>query len=295
MLWIQAPLSSRIAARCGVFLVVSLLLGSLVFGPSPMGPGPVLADSTPLLAPVADGAHQDWLLGGGGGGAHCDDMDEAPDCSDGDAEYVSGIGIGDRDSYTVDLGSIPDGATITSVDVSVCYRTWASWCTDAIQTFARLDGTDVDSGIDIVVDSDAKATTTQNIDVADTLKTGSTSLEIGLVKTGGFCWPQAYAVGAVVDYDTSPAFSDISGTVWEDLNGDGDQDTVAGGNPIDEPAFSGVAVELYDNPGCTGTPVDTTPTAGDGAYSFTSLPSGTYCVLVDSAALTPASEYYNTT
>jgi len=71
----------------------------------------------------------------------------------------------------------------------------------------------------------------------------------------------------------------IGDRVWEDLNGDGDQD--AG-----EPGLAGVTVSLVDQNGdpvvdVSGTTVADIVTTGTGAYSFANLRPGTYRVLVD--------------
>ena len=59
----------------------------------------------------------------------------------------------------------------------------------------------------------------------------------------------------------------ISGSVWHDLNGDGQQ----GG----EPYMNGFTVELYNDAGVLQ---DTKTTSGGGTYSFTALAAGTYYV-----------------
>jgi hypothetical protein len=65
----------------------------------------------------------------------------------------------------------------------------------------------------------------------------------------------------------------ISGVVWNDNNGNGFQDGGEGG-------LGGYNVWLGQG-ACNSSGYRTTTTAGNGAYSFTSLPAGTYCVTVD--------------
>ena len=67
------------------------------------------------------------------------------------------------------------------------------------------------------------------------------------------------------DFDNFRRFA-ISGTVFQDLTGDG--------LSLDDPPFPGVTVELFLN-GAT-TPVATTISAGDGTFSFTDLGPGDY-------------------
>jgi hypothetical protein len=63
----------------------------------------------------------------------------------------------------------------------------------------------------------------------------------------------------------------IGDLVWEDLDGDGVQDS-------GEPGFGGVTVRLFDG---AGTAVASTVTDGAGAYAFANLTPGVYHVAVD--------------
>jgi hypothetical protein len=65
----------------------------------------------------------------------------------------------------------------------------------------------------------------------------------------------------------------ISGTVWWDLNYDGSWDGGEGG-------WDGATVRLRSG-GCGGSVIDSMTTGGDGAFSFTNLDPGNYCVTVE--------------
>ncbi|NPA91732.1 MAG: hypothetical protein GXO55_09850 [Chloroflexi bacterium] len=65
--------------------------------------------------------------------------------------------------------------------------------------------------------------------------------------------------------------SRLGDRVWYDENRNGLQDT-------GEPGLPAVTVELYTNDACSGTPVATTATNEDGAYTFTDLNPGTYSI-----------------
>lgn len=97
-----------------------------------------------------------------------------------------------------------------------------------------------------------------------------------------------------VDFGYEPADNTIAGTVFEDKNGDGDQDI--GDNPAtpavneDEPALPGLIVTLVDAgpDGLFDTPddvlVDSDTTDASGNYSFENIPSGTYRIESDAPA-----------
>ncbi len=77
------------------------------------------------------------------------------------------------------------------------------------------------------------------------------------------------------------AAASIGDRIWDDVNGDGVQDTTESG-------LNGVTVTLLrdvDGDGTYETTVDTQVTAGDGDYSFDDLYPGDYRVDVDEASL----------
>ncbi|MEM7533520.1 MAG: SdrD B-like domain-containing protein [Chloroflexota bacterium] len=59
--------------------------------------------------------------------------------------------------------------------------------------------------------------------------------------------------------------------VWYDTDQDGQQDP-------DEPGQEGIDVTLYNSTDCSGTPIANTTTNASGAYEFTGLVAGDYCV-----------------
>ncbi|MCO6452946.1 MAG: VWA domain-containing protein, partial [Caldilineales bacterium] len=80
---------------------------------------------------------------------------------------------------------------------------------------------------------------------------------------------------------TGGATSSIGDRVFQDNNGDGNQD--AG-----ESGLNGVTIKLYQG-ACpaSGSPYRSAVTSGDGNYDFTQLPMGPYCVNVDESTLPP--------
>ena len=92
----------------------------------------------------------------------------------------------DRESYTVDISSVPIGAMITSVAVTVRDGAPAD-VGGTYQTFVRINTTDTNSGVNLAATAElfdeCSETKTQTIDVPDVVKSATTTLEIGVVKT----------------------------------------------------------------------------------------------------------------
>ncbi len=153
---------------------------------------PVYGSVTTDLSPNGDGTYLQWSLGL----ARYTWVDEAVGCP-GDTSasltetWTKLIPVGDRQSATIDLTSIPNGVRITAVDIIVCQSSTAlngSTLTSGgtFQTFVRLNGADADSGTNITTAGGftSRTATTQTIAVSSVTKTGATTLEIGVVKTG---------------------------------------------------------------------------------------------------------------
>lgn len=153
---------------------------------------PVYGSITTDLSPNGDGTYLQWSLGL----ARYTWVDEAVGCP-GDTSasltetWTKLIPVGDRQSATIDLTSIPNGARITAVDIIVCQSSTALnggtlTSGGTFQTFVRLNGADADSGTNITTAGGftSRTATTQTIAVSSVTKTGATTLEIGVVKTG---------------------------------------------------------------------------------------------------------------
>ncbi|OGY18605.1 MAG: hypothetical protein A2900_02890 [Candidatus Chisholmbacteria bacterium RIFCSPLOWO2_01_FULL_50_28] len=161
--------------------------------------------ATGTLYPNGQGTYTSWTGDEG-------DIDEtgSPDCDDGGdgQDNISASTTGNRESVLINLTSIPDGSTITSVDVSVTYRNGNDGGADdgTFQTFTRLNGTELNSGVNLVATNTTCTSGTQTINVADTVKSGATTLEVGVLKTAtdtSEVW--VGTIRAVVTYTEVPA------------------------------------------------------------------------------------------
>lgn len=168
------------------------------------------AADTATLFPNGQGTYTAWT-------GDESDIDETgtPDCEDNDndgEDNIAGSNTGDRESVDIDLSSVTNGSTITSVDVMVSYRDADSQGDDGtFQTFARLNGNNQDSGVNLVASSNTCTSDTQTIDVTDTVKNGGSTLEVGVLKTAtdtSKVW--VGTVRAVVTYSEAPQVQPVA-------------------------------------------------------------------------------------
>ena len=105
--------------RCRWLAFTGLTVGAaaVLFGLTPDHQRSALAATTSLLVPIAQGAEANWTQNSGptevgavGEGA----------CRAFDTSYVTGSYLLDS-TYKVDTSAIPEGAALTSVDVTICY------------------------------------------------------------------------------------------------------------------------------------------------------------------------------
>ena len=162
---------------------------------------PALAADTAVLTPNGQGNYTAW----DNGEATVDETD-GPSCSIDDSiiEDTSN----NRESVNLDLSSVTDGSTVSSVTVYAWDRGHNDTTGGTYKTFVRVDGTDTDATSNLATTTSAQGSCTQRsqtIDIADFVKSGSTDLEIGVIKTATNTYPvRIGALRAVVTY-TAPA------------------------------------------------------------------------------------------
>ncbi len=134
--------------------------------------------TTPTLYPTGQGSYNSWS-------GDDNDVDEngSPDCSSNDSLIENNTN--DRESVDISVSSIPDGATITSVTIST-YDRGDSNSGGTYKTFARLNNANTDAGANLTATGSSGCNLkTQIIDVPDVVKSGSTALEVGVIKVSG--------------------------------------------------------------------------------------------------------------
>lgn len=170
------------------------------------------ASTTGTLLPVSDGAYTQWTPSSGS--AHSVLVDESS-CN-GNTDYVSTTTTGNRDSYGVDVSSIPDGSVITAIEITPCASKKNNGGTNStMNVFYRYNGVDSsDSGsysLSGTVPANLSATTFSSLNLA---KASSTTLQIGAVHTAGSKGLKLSRIAVVVTYDSAPlAPSNLTATL----------------------------------------------------------------------------------
>ena len=204
------------------FVLPALLLVGMLF----TNVSPAFASTTASLVPTGNGNYSGWTTAGTG--------IVNGDCG---TNYIHSNVANQRSSFIINLVSIPNGSTITSVAVTASDR--ANSRTGGVyRTFVRLNGVNIDASSNLTTTSTSGCTArTQNITVPSTVKSGTTALEIGVqyinthqVRIG--------TLTAIVTYKITPTISVTNSPVT--YNGLSQSATVSG-------SVSGVVSNvLYD-------------------------------------------------
>lgn len=189
-------LALNLKEKNGVLLGVGLL--SAVFAFAYLA----FADGTGTLLPSSDGAYLQWTPKTGS--THYTMVDESS-CN-GTTDYNSTNTVGNRDSYGVNLSSIPDGATITAIEIAPCASRHqngnGSATMDVFYRFSGVDSTNAGNySLTGTTPTQLAATTFSGLSL---LKSGSSTLEIGAVLSAGTKGARLSRIAVVVTY-TPPA------------------------------------------------------------------------------------------
>jgi hypothetical protein len=148
----------------------------------------VYAAGTGYLPPVANGTHQDLIPVGSA--ISFENVDDTPSCN-GVTDYNETFAVGDRDSYFIDISSIPNGSLVTQIDIVPCASRAAALPGGAkMKVFAIVDAAQsADKGsysIGLGAGNTPTRLATTTI-FTNFIKTSTTTVQIGAVlsDTGG--------------------------------------------------------------------------------------------------------------
>ncbi len=232
--------------------VMAAVLGGTVYrnsapadAASPAGPLDPIGNST---------THFAWT----GGYTDVNDYDEVNDtCVDGtDTTYISSSTNNARSSFTIDLSDVPNGAKITSVDVTVCHVRQTGNAPANFKPFVRLDGTDEDGG-NILANATTHKVDYQEVGVPDTIKSGATTMEVGVVHNQSQVKEiRVYQISASVNYlEPVPSGGGVTPIWLAEANGNGN------------PTCSDLDNDYSGDPGQTWLEFKVTPNATTGVYA----------------------------
>ncbi len=162
------------------------------------------AATTSSLYPTGDGFHTAWTSSVAG--THAVLVDEST-CN-GTTDYVSETTVGDRDSYTVSLASVPAGAVITNIAVTPCAsRNSTGSGNSSLRLFYRFDGVQsADSAayaLPTGITPAVRATT--NFGGLALTRTASSALEVGVVYSAGTKGVRVSNLATVITYTPASA------------------------------------------------------------------------------------------
>lgn len=241
-----------------------------------------IAAVTSILPPVADGSYKQWTPTGSGTTAHYTKVDES--VCNGISDYVYTTSVGKKDSYKVDISSIPKGAVITSITVTPCASANSnSGNNSRMRVFYRTGATDYTHPTVY----DLLGTTPTNLpsrswNGLEMVKVSNTNLEVGAYYESGDKGVRLSRIAVNITYNT-PYPSDLSGVLtcsatgipqvtlnWSDNSLNEDRFEIARGN-----AEASLATYAYtDGPNVT-TYSDTNLVAGQTyTYQVFSLKEG---------------------
>lgn len=141
-------------------------------------PVPAFALETPTLLPIADGFYKQWTPKTGS--LHYSMVDES--FCNGLTDFVRNTEAGEKDSFTISLADVPNGATITKVSLTPCasFHNNKPNQTSELDLFYRLNGVDSSAiGDYILTNSSPMVLPTATFSGLTSVKTATSSMEVG--------------------------------------------------------------------------------------------------------------------
>lgn len=179
---------------------VAFLLAQLVF-----------ANSTASLLPSSDGAYVQWTPKTGT--THYTLVDEST-CN-GTTDYNSTNTVGNRDSYGVSLASVPNGSTITAIEITPCASRNKSTGggSATMNVFYRFSGVDsADAGSYALTGTNPTQLAATTFSGLSLVKGTASTLQIGAVLSDGTKGARLSRIAVVVTYIPLTAPSSLGAT-----------------------------------------------------------------------------------
>ncbi len=206
---------------------VSILAALSIIVPSTFAPLTAMAATSGTLQTSANGDYTSWENGES-------QIDETSNFSCNSGDYIREGTTNARESFTVSLASIPNGSTLESAVVTVRDEDDSddSGTGGTYQTFVRINGVNTDAGANLSATAIGSCSSpkSQTIDFANLVKSGATTFEIGVLKTGADT--DTVRVGTItVDITyTEPIVNTIDSLVLVNSTSDTDIDTIDNGD-----------------------------------------------------------------
>ena len=170
----------------------------------------VFADSTSSLLPSSDGAYLQWTPKTGT--THYTMVDESS-CN-GTTDYNSTNTVGNRDSYGVSLASVPNGSTITAIEITPCAsRNKTGRDSATMNVFYHFSGVNsADAGNYALTGTTPTQLATTTFSGLSLVKGSSSTLQIGTVLSAGTKGARLSRIAVLVTYTPLSAPSSLGAT-----------------------------------------------------------------------------------
>lgn len=168
------------------------------------------AASTGFLLPAGDGAYTQWKPKAGTD--HYTQVFEATSTCNGITDYVSEITAGERDSFTISLDSIPNGALITNISIIPCAsRNSSGGGSATMDVFYRYNGVNsADSGAYALTGTTPVGLGATTFSGLSFTKSATATLEVGAIYSAGTKGARLSRIAMTATYVELPVVTTLS-------------------------------------------------------------------------------------
>ncbi len=158
------------------------------------------AATTGILPIIGDGGVQDWIVIGVPSGIHFDAINELPCNGNTDFVVAAPTTTSSRETFWMDLGGVPNGATIDKIHISPCASSGIG-TTSTMDVFGVYNGvSSPDVGNYVLTGTVPTTLSTATLNNVNIVKSAGDVLEIGAVYTGGFGGVRLSRIHAIIEY-----------------------------------------------------------------------------------------------